>query len=86
MPVHDSDEVEKSDVGRYLAAVVRYTDAKENTDEDTKDIARAASANPVARDTRNRAPVFADQDGDTPGVQNETTTRKVAENTKGACL
>ena len=61
---------------------MRYTDAKENTDEDTKDIARAASANPVARDTRNRAPVFVDQDGDTPGVQNETTTRKVLENTK----
>ena len=82
MPVHDNDAAEKSDVGRYLVAVVRYTDAKENTDEETKDIARAVSANPVARDTRNRAPVFADQDGDTPGVQNETTTRKVAENTK----
>ena len=82
IPVHDSKNEAESDVGRYLAAVVRYTDAKENMDEETKDIARAASANPVARDTRNRAPVFVDQDGDTPGVQNETTTRKVAENTK----
>ena len=36
----------------------------------------------VAEDTRNRAPVFEDQDAETDGVQNESTTRKVAENTE----
>ena len=36
----------------------------------------------VAVDTRNRAPVFADQDTETDGVQNTETTRKVEENTK----
>ena len=40
------------------------------------------AANPVAADTRNRAPVFADQDTETDGVQNTETTRKVEENTK----
>ena len=40
------------------------------------------SVNAVAVDTRNRAPVFDDQDDDTKGVQNEATTREVAENTK----
>ena len=33
-------------------------------------------------DTRNRAPVFEDQDTETDGVQNTATTRKVEENTK----
>ena len=36
----------------------------------------------VAVDTRNRAPVFADQDTETDGVQNTMTTREVEENTK----
>ena len=36
----------------------------------------------VAVDTRNRAPVFDDQDAETDGVQNESTIRKVGENTK----
>ena len=36
----------------------------------------------VAVDTRNSAPVFEDQDTETDGVQNESTTRKVTENTK----
>ena len=39
-------------------------------------------ASAVAVDTRNRAPVFEDQDAETKGVQNESTTRKVGENTK----
>ena len=38
--------------------------------------------NPVAVDTRNKAPVFEDQDTETDGVQNTETTRKVEENTK----
>ena len=36
----------------------------------------------VALDTRNKPPVFMDQDTVTPGRQNESTTRKVEENTK----
>ena len=40
------------------------------------------AANRVAFDTRNRAPVFADQDTETDGVQNTETTRKVEENTE----
>ena len=35
----------------------------------------------VAVDTRNRPPAFDDQDEDTMGVQNDETTREVAENT-----
>ena len=58
-----------SDVGRYLAAVVSYTDAKQNLvegvfSEEAKDMAGLVSANPVAVDTRNRAPVFRNDDGD----------------------
>ena len=73
-----------SDVGRYLLAVVSYTDAKRNvvTVPTTKDRAGLVSVNPVAKDTRNRAPVFGDQDSDTPGTQNQSATREVAENTK----
>ena len=35
----------------------------------------------VERDTRNKAPVFGDEDPDTDGVQNDAATRKVEENT-----
>ena len=81
-PVLDNgDDTDESDVGRYLLAVVRYTDAKQNVGE-ARDIAGLVSVNPVAKDTRNRAPVFEDQDSDTPGTQNQTATREVAENTK----
>ena len=82
MPV--DDEADESDVGRYLLAVVSYTDAKQNmvTVPATKDRAGFVSANPVAEDTRNRAPVFGDEDSDTPGTQNQTAMREVAENTK----
>ena len=37
----------------------------------------------VERDTRNKAPVFGDEDPDTSGVQNSAATRKVEENTTG---
>ena len=43
-------------------------------------MAEVEAANPVALDTRNRAPVFDDQDTETDGVQNTETTRKVEEN------
>ena len=78
----------KSDEGRYLLAVVRYTDARQNLDDEggfdkaARDIAGLVSINPVAKDTRNRAPVFGDEDSDTPGTQNQSATREVAENTK----
>ena len=94
MPVEGPDadadgKSDLSDVGRHLLAVVSYTDAKRNVDssdafdEGARDMAGLVSVNPVARDTRNRAPVFKDQDSDTPGRQNQTATREVAENTKG---
>ena len=81
-PVADDETDDDSDVGRYLLAVVSYTDAKQNVAAVPKDIAGLVSVNPVAEDTRNRAPVFEDQDSDTPGTQNQTATREVAENTK----
>ena len=89
MPVDDEDDAAKSDVGRYLLAVVSYTDAKRNVDdtgafdEDARDRAGFVSVNPVAEDTRNRAPVFGDEDSDTPGTQNQTAMREVEENTTG---
>ena len=81
----DEDDEAKSDVGRYLLAVVSYTDTKRNLgddDEDARDRAGLVSVNPVAEDTRNRAPVFGDEDSDTPGTQNQTAMREVEENTK----
>ena len=61
----------------FLRATASYTDGHgENK------TAEGTSANAVAVDTRNSEPVFDDQDDDTKGVQNEVTTRKVAENTK----
>ena len=65
------------DVGGTLTAMASYTDG-----HDSGKMAEIASANMVALDTRNKPPVFADQDTETDGVQNESTTRKVDENTK----
>ena len=87
MPVDDEADEAKSDVGRHLLAVVSYTDAKRNVvngdfDEAARDRAGLVSVNPVAEDTRNRAPVFGDEDSDTPGTQNQSAMREVEENTK----
>ena len=65
------------DVGGTLTATASYTDGH-GSGKSAEEEASIA----VAVDTRNRAPVFADQDTETDGVQNESTTRKVAENTK----
>ena len=65
------------DVGDTLTAVASYTDG--HGEEKT---AMGPSANVVALDTRNKAPVFEDQDAETDGTQNESTTRKVTENTE----
>ena len=40
------------------------------------------AANTVAEDTRNRPPMFMDQDAETDGVQNESVERMVEENTR----
>ena len=65
------------DVGDTLTTVASYTDGHGSG----KSEERAASS-VVAEDTRNKAPVFEDQDAETDGVQNESTTRKVGENTE----
>ena len=58
-----------------LTAMATYTDPQ------GPDTASGPSINPVAADTRNKAPVFGDQDDKTDGIQNTETTRTVAENT-----
>ena len=60
-----------------LTAVASYTDGH-GPDKSEE----GAASSMVAEDTRNRAPVFEDQDVETDGDQNESTTRKVTENTK----
>ena len=60
----------------FLRATAMYTDG--HGEEKT---AMGASDNMVDEDTRNRPPAFDDQDEDTMGVQNDETTREVAENT-----
>ena len=63
--------------GMFLRATASYTDGHA-----PGKTAMEESANAEAVDTRNRAPVFADQDTETDGVQNEATERKVEENTE----
>ena len=69
-PVADDD-------GQTLTAVASYTDGHGSGKS-----AEVAATSVVAVDTRNNAPVFEDQDAETDGTQNESTTRKVAENTE----
>ena len=63
------------DVGSKVTATAMYTDA-----HDPEKMAEAESENMVAADTRNRAPVFADQDDETEGTQNTEAERTIAEN------
>ena len=83
----DDDAPLKSDVGRYLLAVVSYTDAKRNVEtDDGEDVFNEerpgtgpgwSSVNPVAEDTRNRAPEFErHRISDTPGTQNQTADER----------
>ena len=58
-----------------LTATAMYTDA-----EGADKTASVDSANPVAADTRNKAPVFADQDDVMEGDQNTEAERTIAEN------
>ena len=66
------------DVGDILVAVVLYTDGSPN-ETDAKDFAMMATANQVLADTRNKAPVFPDQDTEMDGDQTDQE-RMIAEN------
>ena len=68
------------DIDDTLTATASYFDGASDPDATDKGTATAMSANAVALDTRNRPPVFADQDTEIDGVQNESTERKVEEN------
>ena len=63
--------------GVTLMVRASYTDG-----EGAMKMADGEAAVVVAVDTRNRPPAFEDQDTETKGIQNETTTREVEENTK----
>ena len=65
------------DVDDTLTARAMYTDG-----EDSGKTAAGEADNIVAADTRNKPPMFVDQDTETDGVQNESTERMVEENTK----
>ena len=81
------------DVGGTLTATAMYDRRSRATLRPPRDkrmyyrgnSASGKSANPVAVDTRNKPPVFDDQDTEMDGVQNDTTaTRKVEERTRKA--
>ena len=69
-------------VGETLTARASYTDGNANTG-DAKDAATGAAANMVLVDTRNKAPVFPDQDTEMEGRQT-AQERMIAENTAAA--
>ena len=66
-------------VGDTLTARATYTDGNPNED-DAKDVATGAAANPVLVDTRNKAPEFPDLDPDMEGRQT-AQERAIVENT-----
>ncbi len=70
------------DVGDTLVAVALYTDGMSNVDN-AKDFAMMVTANQVLADTRNKAPVFPDQDTEMDGDQTDQE-RSVAEDTASA--
>ena len=63
------------DVVEFLTAVAMYTDGEAGMKS-----AVGQAANPTALDTRNRAPMFEDQDSEADGDQSESTTIMVEEN------
>ena len=63
------------DTGDTLRARAAYTDPQGSDHS-----AFGEAANAVAADTRNKAPVFDDQDTDEDGTQNTEATRTIAEN------
>ena len=70
------------DVGGTLTVTASYFDGESAPDATIKKTSAETSV-VVERDTRNKAPVFGDEDPDTSGVQNDAATRKVEENTTG---
>ena len=75
------------DVGGPLTATATYFDGQNTpsdiTDNNNERTAPNLTPPDVERDTRNKPPVFGDEDPDTSGVQNSAATRKVEENTTG---
>ena len=59
------------DVGDTVVAVALYTDGSPNAVADAEDFAMMVTANSVLADTRNKAPVFPDQDTETEGRQTD---------------
>ena len=59
------------DVTDTLVAVALYTDGSPNGVADAKDFAMMVTANSVLADTRNKAPVFPDQDDEMEGEQTD---------------
>ena len=74
MPRRTPTRRSPSDVGGTLTATATYTDP-----QGPDHTASGDSANVVAADTRNKAPVFDDQDDETDGTQNTEAERTVAE-------
>ncbi len=68
-----------ADVQDTLVAVALYTDGSANDPADAKDFAMMVTANTVLADTRNKAPVFPDQDDEMEGEQTDQN-RMVGEN------
>ena len=73
------------DIGDTVVAVALYTDGSPNEGDDAEefDFAMMVTANTVLADTRNKAPVFPDQDGEMEGRQT-AQERSVPENTASA--
>ena len=71
------------DVGGTLTATASYFDGH-SAPETEKKMAPKDADNAVAADTRNRPPMFGDEDLDTDGVQNTMAMRNVEENTEAA--
>ena len=76
----DTYTVAAGDIGKALTAVAMYTDGNAN-EGDAKDDAIGGEANVVLADTRNKAPVFPDQDTEMDGRQT-AQRRMIAENTE----
>ena len=60
-----------NDSQNTLVAVALYTDGSLNDPADAKDFAMMVTANQVLADTRNKAPVFPDQDDEMDGEQTD---------------
>ena len=78
----DTYKPKAGDVGGTLTATANYFDGQNALTDATKRTAGEGADNAVELDTRNKPPVFGDEDPDTNGVQNTMATRKVEENTE----